>query len=265
MLSTLAIYLLIGGFAGVMAGLLGVGGGLLIVPALILSFSFQGMSEAVIAHLAVGTSLATIVITSIASIKAHHRRGAVRWRDFALLSPGIIFGAWFGAAIASGLPSDTLRMLFGLFALAVSLQMGLDIKPPAHRQLPEAPGMTLAGALIGMVSAIVGIGGGSMTVPFLTWCNIKVREAVATSAACGLPIALAGALGFIVTGWRHEALPDYTTGFVYWPAFSGIVATSMLFAGVGAKLAHSLPTATLKRVFAVFLLAVGLLLLFGAR
>lgn len=123
--------------------------------------------------------------------------------------------------------------------------------------------MTLVGSIIGAVSAVVGIGGGSMTVPFLSWCNVPVRQAVATSAACGLPIAVAGATGFVVTGWDHPDLPAYSTGFVYWPAFAGIVVTSTLFAGFGAKLAHTLPTATLKRVFALFLVGVGLHLLLG--
>lgn len=263
MTTAVLIYLGIGIVAGVLAGLLGVGGGLVIVPALAIAFALLQIPESVLMHLAVGTSLATIVITSIASIRAHHRRGAVRWREFALLTPGIIFGALVGAAIAGWLPGSTLRTLFGLFALTVAAQMAFGFKPPPDHQLPEIPGMTLVGSLIGAVSAVVGIGGGSMTVPFLTWCNVPVRQAVATSAACGLPIAVAGATGFIVTGWDHPDLPAYSSGFVYWPAFAGIVVTSMLFAGFGAKLAHTLPTATLKRVFALFLVGVGLHLLLG--
>jgi uncharacterized membrane protein YfcA len=160
--------------------------------------------------------------------------------------------------VAGWLPGDTLRTLFGAFALIVAVQMGLGLKPAAHRDLPDTPGMSLAGLLIGAVSAVVGIGGGSMTVPFLTWCNVPVRQAVATSAACGLPIALAGTAGFVLVGWSRTGLPPLSTGYVYWPAFLGIVATSMLFAGVGARLAHSLPTAALQRVFALFLSGVGL-------
>ncbi len=261
MLSALAIYLGVGVVAGILAGLLGVGGGLVIVPALVIAFSLQGMPETVMMHLAVGTSLATIVFTSIASIRAHHKRGAVLWPVFASLTPGIVLGALLGAAIAGLLPGDELRLLFGMFALSVALQMGLDLKPSPHRQLPGAPGMGLAGALIGTVSAVVGIGGGSMTVPFLTWCNIAVRQAVATSAACGLPIAVAGAAGFMVTGWQAADLPEYSSGYLYWPALLGITAASTLSAGLGARLAHSLPASTLKRVFAVFLLGIGLHLL----
>lgn len=261
MLTALAIYLAIGVVAGLLAGLLGVGGGLVIVPALAIAFTLQGIPDSVLMHLAVGTSLATIVITSIASVRAHHRRGAVRWREFALLTPGILFGALAGAAIAGRLPGATLRTLFGLFALAAALQMGFGLKPSPRHRFPEPPGMSLVGSIIGAVSAVVGIGGGSMTVPFLVWCNVPVRQAVATSAACGLPIAVAGAAGFMLTGRGHADLPSYSSGFVHWPAFAGIVVTSMLFAGLGARLAHGLPTAILKRVFALFLTGVGLHLL----
>lgn len=264
MLEAALIYLGIGVVAGVLAGLLGVGGGLVIVPALVIAFGILEVPESVLMHLAVGTSLSTIVVTSIASIRAHHQRGAVRWADFRSLTPGIIVGALAGAAIAGWLPGDSLRTLFGLFALTVAAQMGFGLKPAPHRQLPGPLGMNGAGGLIGLVSAVVGIGGGSMTVPFLSWCNIPVRQAVATSAACGLPIAAAGAFGFVVTGWGKADLPDLSSGFVYWPAFAGIVATSMLFAGVGAKLAHTLPTGALKKVFALFLCGIGLHLLLGS-
>ena len=264
MLEAALIYLGIGIVAGVMAGLLGVGGGLVIVPALVIAFGILDIPESVLMHLAVGTSLATIVVTSIASIRAHHKRGAVRWADFCSLTPGIIVGALAGAAIAGWLPGDGLRMLFGLFALSVAAQMGFGLKPAPDRQLPGTLGMNSAGGLIGLVSAVVGIGGGSMTVPFLTWCNVPVRQAVATSAACGLPIAVAGAFGFVLTGWGKADLPDLSSGFVYWPAFAGIVATSMLFAGVGAKLAHTLPTDILKKVFALFLCGIGLYLFLGS-
>ncbi len=263
MIELLALYLGIGVVAGVMAGLLGVGGGLVIVPALIIGFSFTTIPEEVRMHLAVGTSLATIVITSMASIRAHHRRGAVLWPVFARLTPGILVGALAGSLLAGLMPGDLLRNLFGIFALLVALQMGLGLKPKPHRQLPGSLGLATAGGIIGMVSAVVGIGGGSMSVPFMSWCNVEVRKAVATSAAGGLPIALAGAAGFLWTGWGNPQLPDYSSGYVYWPAFVGIVATSTLFAGVGAHLAHNLPTQVLKRIFALFLLGIGLHLIMG--
>jgi hypothetical protein len=264
MLSAVAIYLGIGVVAGVMAGLLGVGGGLVIVPTLAFAYGFQGIPPELRMHLAVGTSLATIVVTSIASVRAHHRRGAVRWSEFARLTPGIVLGALAGSVVAGHLPGDTLRLLFGLFALGVAVQMGLGLRPAPQRQLPGSLGMFAAGGVIGSLSAVVGIGGGSLTVPFLSWCNVAVREAVATSAACGLPIAVAGAAGFVATGWGHPGLPALASGYVYWPAFAGVVATSMLFAGVGARLAHSLPTTALKRVFALFLFGIGCYLLLGS-
>ncbi len=263
MIEALAVYLGIGALAGLMAGLLGVGGGLVIVPALVVAFGILKLPPHAIMHLAVGTSLATIVVTSVASVRAHHRHGAVLWREFARLTPGIVLGALAGAAVAGWLPGSALRMLFGLFALLVAVPMGLNARPAPNRQLPGALLMGAAGGVIGLVSALVGIGGGSMTVPLLTHCNVPVRRAVATSAACGLPIAVAGAFGFVVSGWHQAGLPAYATGYVYWPAFAGVAATSMLFAGVGAQWAHSLPTTTLKRIFAAFLAGVGLHLLFG--
>ena len=260
---TLLFYLALGAFAGVMAGLLGVGGGLIIVPALAWIFHWQGMAETVIMHLAIGTSLATIVVTSISSVRAHHRLGAVLWPVFWRLTPGIVVGAWLGAAVADALPGAALRMVFGVFVLLVAAQIGFGAKPAAHRTLPGAAGMFTAGGVIGLVSAIVGIGGGSLTVPWLSWCNTSIRNAVATSAACGLPIALAGAAGFIVTGWSQAELPPWSLGYIYGPAMAGVAVASMLFAPVGARLAHTLPTIALKRVFAGFLVIVGTKMLMG--
>ena len=262
-LSTLLFYLTLGLFAGVMAGLLGVGGGLIIVPTLAWIFHHQQVDDAIIMHLAIGTSLATIVVTSISSVRAHHRRGAVLWPIFWRLTPGIVVGAWLGAAIADALPSAVLSKVFAVFVLTVAAQMGFGAKPAPHRELPGTTGMLTAGGVIGAVSAIVGIGGGSLTVPFLTWCNIAIRQAVATSSACGLPIALAGALGFVVTGLNATGRPDWSLGYVYGPALVGITLTSMLSAPLGAKLAHTLPTEMLKKVFAAFLTLVGVKMLLG--
>ena len=262
-LSTLLFYLTLGLFAGVMAGLLGVGGGLIIVPTLAWIFHHQQVDDAIVMHLAIGTSLATIVVTSISSVRAHHRRGAVLWPIFWRLTPGIIVGAWLGAAIADALPSAVLSKVFAVFVLTVAAQMGFGAKPAPHRELPGTAGMLTAGGVIGAVSAIVGIGGGSLTVPFLTWCNTAIRQAVATSSACGLPIALAGALGFVVTGLNAAGRPDWSLGYVYGPALVGITLTSMLSAPLGAKLAHTLPTEMLKKVFAAFLTLVGVKMLLG--
>lgn len=262
-LPTLLLYLALGAFAGVMAGLLGVGGGLIIVPVLAWIFRSQSMNEAIIMHLAIGTSLATIVVTSISSVRAHHRRGAVLWPTFWRLTPGIVLGAWLGAAVADVLSSVALQKVFAVFVLLMSAQMGFGAKPAPHRNLPGTAGMLGVGGVVGAVSAIVGIGGGSLTVPFLSWCNIAIRQAVATSAACGLPIALAGSIGFIVTGLNAPNRPDWSLGYVYGPAFAGVAVISMLFAPLGAKFAHSLPTEMLKKVFAIFLAIIGIKLLLG--
>ena len=263
MLTTLLLYLALGAFAGVMAGMLGVGGGLSIVPVLAWIFGRQPVSDALIMHLAIGTSLASIVVTSISSVRAHHRRGAVLWPAFWRLTPGIVIGAWLGAAVADVLSSAALTKIFAVFVLMVSAQMAFGAKPAPQRELPGAAGMAGTGGVIGVVSAIVGIGGGSLTVPFLIWCNIQMRQAVATSAACGLPIALAGALGFIVTGFNAADLPAWSLGYVYGPALIGVAFTSMLTAPLGAKLAHTLPTDSLKKIFAVFLAVIGTKMLLG--
>ena len=263
MVPTLLLYLTLGAFAGVMAGLLGVGGGLIIVPVLAWIFHGQQINEAMIMHLAIGTSLATIVVTSISSVRAHHRRGAILWPVVWQLTPGIVIGAWLGAAVADALPSAALQKIFAAFVLAVAAQMAFGAKPAPHRGLPGMTGMLATGGVIGGVSAIVGIGGGSLTVPFLIGCNAAMRQAVATSAACGLPIALAGSIGFIVTGLNAAGLPAWSLGYVYGPALVGIAAASMLSAPLGAKLAHTLPTEILKRVFAVFLTLVGIKMLLG--
>jgi len=258
---TLILYLLLGAFVGVLAGLFGVGGGLVIVPALVFIFKGQGVSAEVIMHLAIGTSLATIMITSVSSVRAHHQHGAVLWLAFRKLAPGIVVGTLLGSYIVDQLPNNALRIIFGLFELLVAAQMGFGIKTSPHHQLPGWPGMSLTGIIIGKVSAIIGIGGGTLTVPFLVWCNVGMRQAVATSAACGLPIAIAGTAGFMLTGWNEPQLPAWSSGYIYWPAFAGIALASVLFAPLGATLAHTLPADKLKRYFAIFLAFLGIRML----
>ncbi|PVZ72396.1 sulfite exporter TauE/SafE family protein [Pelagibaculum spongiae] len=255
-------YFVLGAFAGVIAGLFGVGGGLVIVPALLFLFSFQGMSPEIMTHMAIGTSLATIVFTSLSSIRAHHKKGAIDWSIFTRLAPGILLGSFLGAMLADLLDGDSLKTFFGIFALTIAVQMGVGFKPKPARQLPKSAGMLGAGGVVGTISALVGIGGGSMTVPFLSWCNVPIRNAVAISAAGGFPLALAGALGFVTAGWNDSLLPEMTAGYVYLPALLGVACMSALTAPVGAQLAHSLPQPVLKRIFACFLLLVGSKLLF---
>ncbi len=247
-------YLLIGAFAGLLAGLLGVGGGLIIVPFLAWVFVQQGVEAQWVMHLAIGTSLATIIFTSISSILAHHRKAAVHWNLFWVLVPGIVVGSWLGAQFARLVDSGFLQYFFATFELLVAIQMGFGLLPDAQVQVANRGRHGAAGGVIGAVSAVVGIGGGTMTVPWLVWNRVAVHQAVGTSAAVGLPIALFGAAGFIWAGWGTTRLPEWSSGFVYWPSFLGIVVMSVLAAPLGAVLAHRLPAAQLKRFFALFLL-----------
>ncbi len=259
----LGAYLLVGSGAGVLAGLLGVGGGVVIVPVLVWVFRHNGFDDSLLMQLAVGTSLGTIVVTSLSSIRAHQRRNAILWPVVLRLAPGIVAGAWLGAVIAGALPSPVLQRVFAVFIILIGLQMASGRQPMGGGRLPGAAGMLGAGGVIGTVSALVGIGGGSLTVPFLTWAGVQMRNAVATSAACGLPIALAGTLGFVVEGWHNPVLPAGSTGYLYWPALLGVVSASFLTAPIGARLAHSLPVKALKRVFALLLLVLGVRMLTG--
>ncbi len=253
----LPAYLALGAVAGLAAGLLGVGGGLIIVPALIWIYGARGLDGAIVAHLAVGTSLASIVVTSISSVYAHHRRRAVQWPLAGAMAPGILIGALLGAALADSLPAPVLQRAFALFAVVAGARMLAGTPGRGDRDLPGSWGLGLAGGLIGLVSAVVGIGGGTMTTPFLNRRGVGMRQAVATSSACGLPIALAGGLGFAVAGWGGSALPAGSSGFVHWPAVLGVVAASIPAAPLGAHLAHSLPVSALKRIFALLLLLIG--------
>lgn len=258
LLTVFAIYLALGALAGTLAGLFGIGGGLVIVPVLIFSFGLQGISSEIAAHLAVGTSLATIVFTSLSSIRSHHLHGAVRWDIFRPMAVGIVVGAVLGAWTASLMSGPVLELVIGVFVILVALKMLIGFNPAPGRNVPGKAGMAGAGTGIGWASAIFGIGGGTLTVPFLTWSNVRMQQAVATSAACGLPIAIAGAAGNMATGWGHAALPEYSLGFVYLPAVLGVVVTSVLFARVGANLAHRLDAQLLKRIFALLLIVVGI-------
>lgn len=257
------LYLALGAFAGVLAGLLGVGGGLIIVPVLTFIFTAQHMPAPFILHLALGTSLASIIFTSISSLRAHNGRGAVDWQVFSRVTPGILIGTFAGSWVAAQLSTRMLKGFFVVFLYYVAVQMLLDMKPKAHRQLPGASGMFGAGGIIGGISSLVGIGGGSMSVPFLLWCNVSLRNAIGTSAAMGLPIAVAGAAGYLVNGLGASSLPPYSLGFIYLPALFGIAVVSILTAPLGARLAHSLPVPLLKKFFAVLLFGMATKMLLG--
>ena len=260
LLQGLPLYLLLGAVAGLLAGLLGVGGGLIIVPALLAIFSSQSLPAEQLMHLALGTSLASIVFTSLSSVYAHQQHKAIVWQAFWQLTPGILLGSYLGGWLASQLSSDFLRPVFALFEISVGLYMLSGYQIHSHKTSAGIAEQTLGGSIIGAISAIVGIGGGTMTVPFLLWQGQSIHRAIATSAACGLPIAIAGSLSYLVNGWSAQ-IPA-AAGYIYLPALLGIIISSMLFAPLGARLAHRLPVLQLKRIFALLLLLIGLRLLF---
>jgi uncharacterized protein len=256
--------LLLGGFTGFLAGLLGIGGGMLMVPFMTFLLSSKGAPPQHVIKMAVATSLATICFTSIASVRAHHQRGAVRWDIVKLLAPGIVLGSMLGAQIAKALPSQALGLLFAAFVSFSATQTFLKKKPKPSRQLPEAGGMLGAGGVIGMLAALVGAGGAFISVPFMTWCNVPIHTAVATSAALGFPIALGGTVGYIVAGWGLPDMPAATLGFIYVPALLTIAAASVLTAPLGARAAHRLDVSQLQRVFAVMLYALAAYMVYRA-
>lgn len=267
-------YLAAGTLAGLLAGLFGIGGGMIIVPALIYIFKAQGIPEAALTHVGIGTSLATIIITSISSLRAHNSKDAVNWSVWKRMAPGLVMGSLIGAGVASVIHGNSLQATIGVGAFLVGLKM-LFMKNKALEEnnfskLPSPVGQTSLGGFIGIVSAIFGIGGGTLTVPILSYYGLKIQHAVGTSAACGLPIAAAGAIGFLVFGQLvdtsvKEALPNGVIGFVHMYAFICVSLASFFAAPIGAKLAHKLPAATLKKAFAVLLLIVGLKLVLDSN
>lgn len=270
-METLLIFAATGAAAGLLAGLFGVGGGLIMVPALAFVLPWQGVGPAVVMQVAIGTSLAVISATSVSSALAHHRRGGVLWPVLARFAPGLAAGAIAGAFAAHALPGTVLQRIVGGGALLVAAQMFLDrgkkgdartSGPGDIQKMCASPFLLLgAGGVIGLLSALIGIGGGSLTVPFLSWRGVEMRQAVGTSAASGVPIAWAGAAGFIAAGWPVAGLPSYSLGYVSLPAFMAIAVASVLTAPLGARLAHHWPPHVLKRAFAALLVAIGALLL----
>ena len=268
----LITFLVIGALAGFAAGLFGVGGGTIIVPLLFIVFTQMGYSPDVIMHLALGTSLATIIVTSISSLMAHNKKGSVMWPVFKNLAPGMALGCFFGAGVAGLISGIHLQIIVGIFLLWVAYRMFAKAKnqtaastsntPDQDTQfneiaLPSTPKQLAAGGVIGIASAIFGIGGGSLTVPYLTRYGVVMQKAVGTSAACGLPIAIAGALGFMFFGMQQKIDVPNTIGFVHIYAFLGISVMSFFTAKLGAKVAHILSPAMLKKCFSVLLTIVG--------
>jgi uncharacterized membrane protein YfcA len=255
-------FALIGIVAGYLAGFLGIGGGFVVVPALTYLFMRDSSLAPWAIHMAVATSLATMLVTSLSSILAHHRRGAIRWLLVRSLSGGLVVGAILGAVIADALQGDALVRVFGTFAILAGLQLILGRHPEGEKPLPLQPTVSLVGLLIGAISSLIGIGGGALTGPWQMWHGIRAQNAVATSAACGYPIAIAGTLSFVWLGWQGD-MPAQALGYVHLPAFVGIALTSALAAPLGAATVHRLPPKLVRRIFGAFLVLVGLRMLSG--
>jgi uncharacterized protein len=257
-------YLLLGAVVGFFAGLLGIGGGLILVPVLTVIFTTQHFPPDRILHLALGTTMAAIIFTSASSLRVHHAHGAVNWQVVKQITPGIIVGTLAGATVVNMLPSRVLSVIFVMFIFYAATQMLLKIAPKPSHTLPGKWGMLGAGGIIGVVSSFVAIGGGLLTVPFLTFCNTRLQQAIGTAAAVGFPIAVAGAIGYIVNGMaQSQPLPQHSLGYVYLPALGWIVLASMLTTPFGARATHVMPTGMLRTVFVLLLYLLGARMLIG--
>ena len=254
----LAIYALLGVFVGFSAGLLGIGGGILMVPLLGIVYAWQGLPSDQVMHLSLGTSMAAIVATSISSLRSHHARGGVIWPVVKRLAPGIVLGTVTTSFFATRSTPQFLSAFFSVFIVAVAIQMYFDAQSKPSRELPSSYGLFGAGTIIGSLSAMVSIGGGALTVPFLSWCNVPIRKAIGTSAAVGLPLSVGGTAGYIFYGMDKVIDANYTLGLVYLPAAVMISLTSVFMAPVGVWVAHRAPVSVLKKVFSGILIALAI-------
>jgi uncharacterized membrane protein YfcA len=256
------VYLLMGLGVGFFAGMLGLGGGVVLVPLMVFLFGAQRFPEDHIVQLALGTSLTSIIFTSISGLRAHHRRGAVRWDIVRDAAPGLVLGTLLGTLIAERLPARYLAIVFVVFVSYSAVQLFRDVKPKPSRTLPGRPGMWAAAGMIGLISSLAGAGGGIVTIPLMIMCNVPIRSAIGTSSALLLPIAGAGAVGYIWTGLGKDHMPPLSLGYVYLPALVGIVVGTLITVPWGAMAAHNMPVSRLKKIFAliVFVLAAKMLL-----
>lgn len=254
-------YLAIGVTVGFLAGLFGVGGGMIMVPMLVFVFTAKGFPPEHMMHLSLATSMATIVFTSLSSVRAHHRHGAVDWAVARAMAPGIVVGALAATLIAGFISTRPLAIAFTGFMFYAAARMFFEVEPKPSRQLPGATGLFGVGAGIGALSSVLAAGGAFLSIPFLARCNVPLKRAVGTAAANGFPIAVAGTAGYVLNGLRVDDLPGGSLGFVYLPALALIVLASMPMAPLGARLAHRWPVRRLRIVFALMLFAIALRML----
>jgi len=260
-----AVYLVMGLGVGFLAGMLGLGGGVVLVPLMVFLFSAQQFPMDRVLQLALGTSLTSIIFTSISGLREHHKRGAVRWDIVRDAAPGLVIGTLLGALVAEKLPARYLAIVFVLFVSYSAVQLILDVKPRPSRTLPKRPGMWIGAGAIGLISSLAGAGGGIVTIPLMIMCNVPIRSAIGTSSALLLPIALAGAVGYIWTGLGKDHLPALSLGYVYLPALVGIVVGTFVTVPWGARAAHAMPVSRLKKIFAVIVLILATKMLLDLR
>lgn len=246
-------YVATGAIVGFLAGLLGIGGGMTLVPVLAAMFTAQQLAPEHTVHLALGTGMASIVFTSTASVRAHQRLGGVDWALVRRLGPGMVAGTLLATALSGWLPQRALALAFAAIVYAGATQILLGRRPAAARTLPGTAALAAIGFVTGIVCGLVSAGGAFMTVPFMLFCGVAMTTAIGTGAALGLPVAAVGTLGYIAGGWRVDDLPALALGFVHGPALLGVVAGSVLTAPLGARAAHRMPVAALRRVFAALL------------
>ncbi len=255
------ICLLLGAIVGFLAGLLGIGGGLIIVPALIYILPWVGVTSAQLTHVAIATSLATIILTSLSSANSHNKRGNIPWPLFKPILPGIVIGALISAFVSELIPSENLQQIFAVFVVLMAIQMAFPLKPEGEGKLPSFGILLSVSVVIAFIAGLMGIGGGVLLVPFLCYCGLQMKHAVGFASATGFLIACSGTLGYIIAGLNAKDMPDASLGYIFLPALFGIIMSSMVFAPIGAKAASTWPTKVLKRIFALLLLVIGLRLM----
>lgn len=264
MLTVLPVYLFFGAIVGLLAGLMGSGGAMIMVPILHFTLARQGIAPELIHHMAIATAMANILFTSTITTYSHHKRGAVPWKTIAWMVPGILGGSFAGSYMTAYIPSAPLTMAFAVFLLYAALQMFVDIKPKASRHMPGVAGQIGLGAVIGLLSGVLGIGGAAITLPILLVCGLPLLSVIASAGAFGFPIAVAGCTGYMLTAWGHPGLPAHSLGFIYLPALLGLIPASMVTAPLGVKLSHTLPVTLVKRGLGIFLCLMAFRMIYGA-
>ena len=256
------VYLPIGAVVGFMAGLLGIGGGMVLVPILVFVFEANHFAPEHLMHMALATAMATIPFTSVSSVRAHHSRGGVDWRIVTGLLPGLLSGAALGTLVAGKVPGRPLALFFAAFLFYAATTMFFDLMPKGTRSLPGRAGLAFVGAIVSFLASFIAAGAALMTIPFMAWCNVPLRRAVGTASAIGFPLSLAASVGYAIAGLQAGGLPQYSLGYIYLPALGMIAVASVLTAPLGARVSQKMPVRQLRIVFALtlYVLAVRMLI-----